>query len=372
MKTYLDFNVDKTVRLHGRLSRYVWSRLYYYIKSLSTSGYVKLKFSSITELFKVSNKTLYRWLLQGFKDGAFRFYKCKNDTLSIFLGSKYAICKKLNLSDWGGTIEVPARQLLRPDFYSFASQIQTIHFQRQSIWAAIYENEPNDKDKKPEILNVSEFFKATHTGGNAGKQKATSSILSNYDPFKVRRFKVRHIIDRFALTCTSFVKIGASQKAIGESIGITDRSVRNHLTGINRFQLCHPISKREFIIREQLAAENWQSSKCFESSNQFWEYGCNLYDLNISSLKSEHFQRLYYEYYLSIKSSGLSQENTELMISKVYKKGGASRIETNPIEAGESSNHHSAKSKSFKKFLLKKKTEQLKTKHEINRRKRAA
>jgi hypothetical protein len=251
--------------IHAPLCRTTWGKLYYFFRSLdaSGSGQVTCTRGELLTFFNIDNSTLYRWLRQGRKDGAFRHYSRSKEHFLICLGSKNVITFNLGLPNWGAATAVVRSDLGQPNFLDQVTAQQTYWLQRRSRNAALRRAKA-DRIKKPNLAKI-DLSRAT--------AKPTLQFFRN---------KVPH---------------GASQPGIGNTLNINERTVRRHLKPVLRVQQVHKIPYAEAWAQIQIAAETGEKPNCFIRGNEAYKYGCNIYDLAFDQ-RSEKTQRLKHMFFL--------------------------------------------------------------------------
>ena len=133
-----------SVRIHTRIARQPWARLWYECRGIDKdgSGHVTIHIKWLQELLECSDKTIYRWLQQGKRKGAFHSYQVRNGVLEVYLGSLFRVCVKLNWKNWGAVGVVPlsaANACLR----AINTGIVTQQLQQKSRYAADQKLKPD-------------------------------------------------------------------------------------------------------------------------------------------------------------------------------------------------------------------------------------
>jgi hypothetical protein len=273
--------------IHAPLCRKIWGKLYYFFKSLdpSGSGQVLCERGKLLTFFNIDNSTLYRWLRQGRKDGAFRHYSRSKEQFLICLGSKNVITFNLGLANWGAATAIVRSDLGQPNFLDQVTAQQTYWLQRRSRNAAVRRAKA-DRIKKPNLAKI-DLSRAT--------DKPTLQFFRN---------KVPH---------------GASQPGIGNTLDINERTVRRHLKLVRRVQQVHKISYAEAWAQIQIAAETGTKPNCFIRGQEAYQYGCNIYDLDFEQ-PSEKKQRLKHMFFLckTLRRLRLIDGKNYLSISRIY------------------------------------------------------
>lgn len=151
------------VRLHSRILEkgFSWARLWYALRAIDTtgSGYVTIELEFLTWLLGAGSSTIYQWLREGKKAGAFRWYKYQRGTLRVALGGLFAISraqgwevieenpdwkrgdrqkyKKKGINAWGVTVEVTLKEVLTlAELRAYATAAVTQRSQQLARYAA--------------------------------------------------------------------------------------------------------------------------------------------------------------------------------------------------------------------------------------------
>lgn len=302
-------NLNTPCYINGKIARQPWARLWYFCRAIDSDhrGTVYILVPELLTLLNCSRATFYRWLNEGREAGAFREYKrIDKYTERIILGGKAAVCKKLKISDWDSVTEVPLWSILgdsdiplwqnrkKPNgkkLREWTTLLQAYWMQRRSIEAAKKEEVNKIRNKRKRRKP----FKPKFRGANG---QPTSQLYAGRNVF----FSRRHL------------PIGASQKGIGESLGISECSVRRHLKGVERIQIMYKVDPLEGQFALFDAQETWEKSPIFERKGEYYRYGTNLYNLNFTQ-KSEFTQRLKYKFNLLLEKSRDPDRNNKNYLS---------------------------------------------------------
>lgn len=251
--------------IHAPLCRTPWGKLYYFCRSLdsSGSGQVLCDRGELLTFFNIDNSTLYRWLRQGRKDGAFRHYSRSKEQFLIYLGSKNVITFNLGLANWGAATTITRSDLGQPNFLDQVTAQQVYWLQRRSRTAAVRRARA-DRVRNPNLAKI-DLSRAT--------DKPTLQFFRN---------KIPH---------------GTSQTGVAKTLQISDRTVRRHLKPVRRVQQVHKIPYNQGWAEIQIAGETGHKPKCFIRNNEAYAYGCNIYDLDFDQ-RSETTQRLKHLFFL--------------------------------------------------------------------------
>lgn len=218
-------------RLHTALGRETWAKLWYCCRALDESGrgYVRFPIEMFAALTGGDEKSIYRWLQQGERWGAFRRYSCKKNILSIWLGSLSKTCTKLNLKDWGAVSvqNLLNLRLIRP----LTTATLTQKLQQQSRYAASRKIKP-DWRKDFGAPHPNEFIPAADQPSLKSPMGEIPCLL--------------HVSESRVFVSKGFTAFGASQKSIGWELGIRPITVQRHqkAAGVVSRQLCQ--AKQEY------------------------------------------------------------------------------------------------------------------------------
>jgi transposase len=215
-----------SVRIHARIARHPWARLWYLCRGIDKdgSGHVNIPLEAAQSFLDCSNKTIYRWLQQGKRKGAFNSCHVRKGILEVYLGSLFKVCVKLNLLKWGVVGECPLSEV-NAHIRASVTGIVTQQFQQKSRYAA-------DKKLKPEYRKQ---FGTVHPN-SLMKSVGQSSLKP--DVGEVPR--VLHISDRRIFVSKNFTVFGTSQATIASEFYIHPVTVQRHHAqlGTTRRQLC--------------------------------------------------------------------------------------------------------------------------------------
>lgn len=235
-----------TIRVHAGIARKPWARLWYLARGFDFSGrgIITLPADLVCQLLTVSRPTLYMWLQQGKRDGAFRDYKFRRNSLTIWLGGLKQVCKNLQLTSWGATAVVSlleANQNLR----AIATVIVTHDLQSKSHFAARKSLKPTERK-----LFTPPAAEAVLAEANRSSPK----------PAKGQVAFLLHVGKQLAFVSKSFIPYGASQQAIGAELGVSEWTIRRHHRRLNleRRQLAQAKGAYTLIS----AGMEWESDQC--------------------------------------------------------------------------------------------------------------
>lgn len=218
-----------SVRIHSQIaSRYPWARLWYLLHGLDDgSGHLILPLIALTTFLDCSDKSIYRWLISGKGKGAFRYYKVEDGILEVYLGGRNAVCRHLNLKNWGAVAVLPLVVVTSlATLRAVATAATTQQLQQSSRYAA---NHNLKKDyRKP--------YGAIDPNILVPENKQPSSLKSTAGEPNF----LFHTTDTRIFAKKRFIAYGTSQNTIALELGIHPRTVRRHLglLEIPRRQIC--------------------------------------------------------------------------------------------------------------------------------------
>lgn len=222
-----------TVRIHSEIGRYPWAKLWYLLRGLDFGGkgWASLPLETCTELLGATQPTIYRWLKEGRKVGAFRRYQIKNKYLTIYLGSLFKVCCRLNLRNWGDVGQCYLYEI-KSKLRALVTGISTQSLQQKSRYAA-------NSNLTPEYRK---FFGAPHPSELLGKGRLSchKSADGEVPPF------VLHVSEQKVFVSKGFIHFGVNQPTISRLVGIHERTIRRHQQklGLISRQICQ--SKAEY------------------------------------------------------------------------------------------------------------------------------
>ena len=252
--------------IHAPLCRTTWGKLYYFFRSLdpSGSGQVTCARGELLSFFGIDNSTLYRWLRDGRAIGAFRHYSRDQEQFLVCLGSKSVITLNLGLPNWGAATVIVRSDLAQPNFLDQVTAQQACWLQHRSEKAALRAAKAK-RIKRPKLAKV-DLSRATVA-------QPTLQFFRNRIPH------------------------GTSQRGVGDTLNINERTVRRHLKPVRRVQQVHKIPYDQAWAYIQIVNEAGEKPKCFLRGNEAFKYGCNTYDFNFIQ-RSEKRQRLKHNFFL--------------------------------------------------------------------------
>jgi len=295
------------VRVHTGLARQPEAKLWYYLRSLDPEGrgIVEAYLPEIKGLLKCSTSTVYRWLKEGKRKGFFRNYHRRGYRFTIHLGGLLKVSAQLNLEDWGVTARIPLGKE-GYDCRHLATEISCQRLQQKSRFAAKLEADRG-------IPFANEIL--------AGKGK----IASCNDGGATNIPYLLKTTERMVMFSQSAKLFGASQLGVAKRLGISERSVRRHLSnrGVYYRQVCQTKPEYTVTIGDQdLAASEGEPNergRYFQAWGRVWRKGCNLYALEHDLTSMKRRRRNYQELrkashaisssYRAVRGSGGGERN---------------------------------------------------------------
>lgn len=304
-----------TVRIHSALVfKKPWMRLWYVFRAFDSPGrgYVEIPSSEFRGLLNVSKSRFYQWLRAGQEAGGFRKWRIRRGILKLWLGSLSKVCQTLGLRNWGAVATVPLFDILtRAGLKAAAAGIQAQQIQHKSHVAA----KLSLRSRERKFHKLAEVDQILGWG-----QESSQNPVGGQVPFLL------HVGPSKAFVSKGFIPFGGSQETIAEYLGVSSRTVRRHLIGVDRRQIVQAKAAYRHIQRAMhwdtefyrpepsiwvKCVENapWgtyalhepngvssasrpggtqvTSERFFEYMGKTWIYRCNLYDLdyNLNSMQ---------------------------------------------------------------------------------------
>ena len=215
-----------TVRIHSRIARNPWARLWYLCRGIDKdgSGNVEIAIAAATTMLDCSEKTIYRWLQKGKRVGAFRKYRVKNGILHVYLGSLFKVCVFLNLKNWGVTSQCPLSEV-NTHIRAITTVIVTQKLQQASRYAANMTLKPKYRKE----------FGTPHPNELLGSDKQSSLKSAEGEiPYVLHKSEKRLFVSR------NFLCYGTSQTAVSQELYLKPCTIQRHLNilDLDRRQLC--------------------------------------------------------------------------------------------------------------------------------------
>ena len=224
------------VRTHGQLMRFAWAKLWYYLRGIDLPGrgLMVLSWKETKKAIGCASSTLYQWLREAREAGAIYEFKRQGDRLKIRLGGLFNVCRTLGLRNWGVTAILPIKEVLskiRP----LATAIATQQLQEQSRYAA--HKSLSNSDKK--VFTIPTALDVIGKGKTASHEPTRGATKI---PFLI------HVGAKRAFVSKGFIPFGTSQGAVASELGISDRTVRRHLSQleVTSRQICQ--TKQDYMM----------------------------------------------------------------------------------------------------------------------------
>jgi predicted transcriptional regulator len=253
------------------------------------AGKVGLDLPMLARTFNRSVATIKKALRLAYNLGIFWLLEIKGDGARLIYTSLKKVCSKLNISNLGAIFEMDALDM--PN--QVRSQVviaTTAQKQEASFYAAKRETKENNKKYKGKKL-------AKHV-------KKSQNIFKSASTFMLSGVKGLKIKGRFLLVHRLFVPYGVSQDLVAELVNRTPQTVRKHLKGIKRYQVCEPcsdaISTPEFWLTHNLGEKHYMR---FDGDRTLYQAKTNIYDLESKSLRRMHLRKRVSKYTRSAPQS---------------------------------------------------------------------
>lgn len=243
-----------TVRVHAGIAGKPWARLWYLSRGFdpTSRGIVDLPAATLAQILNISKPTLYEWLREGKKAGAFRRYQFKHNRCRIWLGGLHKLCKSLGLDSWGAVATIPLLELSQ--LRAIATVAVTADLQDKSHFAA--RRSLNNRERS--------FF----TPPSADTILAQAKV-SSQKPAQGQVPFLLWVGQSKAFVSKGFVPFGVSQKSIGAYLGLSERTVRRHqvLLGVERRQLVQAKAAYQLID----AGIEWEAKRCYAEPDLWYQ-----------------------------------------------------------------------------------------------------
>ena len=109
---------------------------------------------------------------------------------------------------------------------------------------------------------------------------------------------------RFLLVHRLFVPYGVSQELVAELVSRTPQTVRKHLKGIKRYQVCEPcndaIDTPNFWLTHNLGEKHYMR---FDGDHTLYQARTNIYDLESNSLRRMRLRKRVSKYTRQVAQS---------------------------------------------------------------------
>lgn len=258
------------------------------------AGKVSLDLPMLARTFNRSVATIKKALRLAYNLGVFWLLEIKGDGARLIYTSLKKVCSRLNISNLGAIFEIDSVDM--PN--QVRSQVviaTTAQKQEASFYAAKRETKENNKKYKGRKL-------AKHVKKSQNIFKATSTFMRS--PQKGSGVKGLKIKGRFLLVHRLFVPYGVSQDLVADLISRTPQTVRKHLKGIKRYQVCEPcndaIASPEFWLTHNLGEKHYMK---FDGDRTLYQAKTNIYDLESKSLRRMRLRKRVSKYTRQVAQS---------------------------------------------------------------------
>lgn len=246
------------------------------------AGKVELDLPMLARTFNRSIATIKKALRLALNLGLFWLLEIKGDRARLVYTALTKVCSKLGISNLGAIFEINAVDM--PDNVRSRVVITTTgQKQEASFYAAKRETkEYNEKYKGKKL--------AKHVKKSQNIFKATSTLCGS--PEKGSGVKGLKIKGRFLLVHRLFVPYGVSQELVAELVDRTPQTVRKHLKGIKRYQVCEPcndaIATPDFWLTHNLGETHYMK---FDGDRTLYKAKTNIYNLEVQLLHRRHLRK---------------------------------------------------------------------------------
>lgn len=246
------------------------------------AGKVVLDLPMLARTFNRNIETIKKALRLGLNLGLFWLLEIKGDSARLIYTALTKVCSKLGISNLGTIYEIDALDMPN-QVRSMTVQVITAQKQDASFHAAKRETkEDNEKNKGKKL--------AKHVKKPQNIFKSTSTLCGS--PKKVSGVKGLKVKGRFLLVHRLFVPYGVSQELVAELVNRTPQTVRKHLKGIKRYQVCEPcndaISTPEFWLTHNLGETHYMK---FDGDRTLYKARTNIYNLEAKVLHRRHLKK---------------------------------------------------------------------------------
>ena len=253
------------------------------------AGKVSLDLPMLARTFNRSIATIKKALRLAYNLGLFWLLEIKGDGARLIYTALKKVCSKLNISNLGAIFEMDALDM--PN--QVRSQVviaTTAQKQEASFHAAKRETKENNKKYKGKKL-------AKHV-------KKSQNIFKYASTFMLSGVKGLKIKGRFLLVHRLFVPYGVSQELVAELVSRTPQTVRKHLKGIKRYQVCEPcndaINTPDFWLTHNLGEKHYMR---FDGDRTLYQAKANIYDLESNSLRRMRLRKRVSKYTRQVAQS---------------------------------------------------------------------
>lgn len=253
------------------------------------AGKVSLDLPMLARTFNRSIATIKKALRLAYNLGLFWLLEIKGDGARLIYTSLKKVCSKLNISNLGAIFEMDALDMPN-QVRSQVVQAVTAQKQEASFYAAKRETKENNKKYKGKKL-------AKHVKKSQNIFKHASTIMLS----GVKGLKIK---GRFLLVHRLFVPYGVSQDLVADLVSRTPQTVRKHLKGIKRYQVCEPcndaINTPEFWLTHNLGEKHYMK---FDGDRTLYQARTNIYNLESKSMRRMHLRKRVSKYTRQVAQS---------------------------------------------------------------------
>jgi predicted transcriptional regulator len=253
------------------------------------AGKVSLDLPMLARTFNRSVATIKKALRLAYNLGVFWLLEIKGDGARLIYTSLKKVCSKLNISNLGAIFEMDSVDMPN-QVRSQVVQAVTAQKQEASFYAAKRETKENNKKYKGKKL-------AKHVKKSQNIFKHASTIMLS----GVKGLKIK---GRFLLVHRLFVPYGVSQDLVADLVSRTPQTVRKHLKGIKRYQVCEPcndaINTPEFWLTHNLGEKHYMK---FDGDRTLYQARTNIYNLESKSMRRMHLRKRVSKYTRQVAQS---------------------------------------------------------------------
>lgn len=253
------------------------------------AGKVSLDLPMLARTFNRSVATIKKALRLAYNLGLFWLLEIKGDGARLIYTSLKKVCSKLNISNLGTIFEMDSVDMPN-QVRSQVVQAVTAQKQEASFYAAKRETKENNKKYKGKKL-------AKHVKKSQNIFKHASTIMLS----GVKGLKIK---GRFLLVHRLFVPYGVSQDLVADLVSRTPQTVRKHLKGIKRYQVCEPcndaINTPEFWLTHNLGEKHYMK---FDGDRTLYQARTNIYNLESKSMRRMHLRKRVSKYTRQVAQS---------------------------------------------------------------------
>lgn len=223
-----------------------WIKLWYILRALDQegSGYWRGSLQGLLILTGIKQSTIYQYLREGKRAGAFRRYRVTRGKLRVALGGLNKVARNLNLGKegFGPVGEVSLHTLLSVGVRPIATGIIAQKEQQKTRYAA-WASLPNQVREKYKLPYPKDFFR--------DEAASSSRNLQAKLGFRGRRGLkcVVHVGRKRIFVSAGFVPQGVSQRKIARHRGRCVRTVQNHIAKLGGIQ------RKRQIVQNRAAYE---------------------------------------------------------------------------------------------------------------------